>query len=253
MAEFQFSDAAPDLGQVRQTLLKDSWYRGCATDLQDALLAYGSPQGLRAGECLFRQGDVNRALYCVLDGTLVVDSVDRDGNSPLLVVVGSSHWLGELSFTDGLPRSHDATAGVDTLMWCVDPARLHAWLARRPEGWRDLARLAVGRLRTAYQIFDEEMRRPLNVRVARRLWLSVVGWGMRQDEPLNTLSCSQQQLARMLGVSRGSVNRALADLQTLGAVNVDYGRIEVIDHGRLRAAAQLQGHEPPGAGACAHR
>ena len=71
-------------------------------------------------------------------------------------------------------------------------------------------------------------------RVARRLWLAFNGWGWREQAPLQRLHLSQEQLARMLGSSRSSVNKSLRELEIDGAVRLHYGGIEVQDAGALR-------------------
>ncbi|HUG25462.1 Crp/Fnr family transcriptional regulator [Piscinibacter sp.] len=225
---------------LRAIMQRDAWFRGCAPELQDALLAYGRERRLVPGERLFSQGEPDGGLYALTTGSLTVESVDAEGQMPVLVVLGPGHWFGELSFTDGLPRSHDAVADVASTVWHVDRHRLHDWLELHPGHWRDIARLAVGKLRVVYQVVDEEMRGPLTQRVARRLWLALQGWGWRRDAPQCEVRWSQSQLARMLGTSRGSVNRALGELQGLGAVRVRYGVIEVVDLVRLRNACDAK-------------
>jgi CRP/FNR family cyclic AMP-dependent transcriptional regulator len=96
--------------------------------------------------------------------------------------------------------------------------------------------LAVGKLRIVYQVMDEEMRRPLTQRIARRLWLAFHGWGWRRDNPMHSVHWSQEQLARMLGSGRSSVNKSLRELEDSGAIRLSYGTIEVLDSALLRRA-----------------
>lgn len=224
------------LSRLRSALQADAWFRDCAPELQDVLLALGRERRLLAGEHLFAQGDSSGGLHCVVSGALTVQSDDVDGQMPVLVLLSPFHWFGELSFTDGLPRSHDAVADLPSVVWCVPRAPMLAWLDTHPVYWRDIARLAVGKLRVVYQVFDEEMRRPMSERVARRLWLAVQGWGWRRDNPLRDVHWSQEQLARMLGSGRPTVNQALRTLEAAGAIRLHYGRIEVLDPERLRRA-----------------
>lgn len=219
---------------LQHTLRHDDWFRHCPSPLQDALMAHGHERRLVPGEHLFAQGEPGGGLYCVLGGSLTVQSADIDGGMPVLVVLGPWHWFGELSLVDGRPRSHDAVADVASRVWCVPRAPLEAWLERHPQHWRDIARLVVGKLRIVFQVVDEEMRRPMTQRVARRLWLAFNGWGWREQAPLERLQLSQDQLARMLGSSRSSVNKSLRELEDGGAIRLHYGAIEVQDSGVLR-------------------
>lgn len=224
------------LAALRETMAHDDWFRGCAPAMQDALLALGHARNLLAGEHLFAQGSSDGGLYCVTSGSLTVQSADVDGEMPVLVVIAASHWFGELSFTDGLPRSHDAVADAAATVWCVDQANLSNWLEQHPAHWKDITRLAVGKLRVSYQVFDEEIRRPMTQRVARRLWLASQGWGWRPDSPHQQLRWSQDQLARMLGSSRSSISKSLHELVRGGAIRQHYGVIAVHDAPALRLA-----------------
>lgn len=227
------SAGIPDL---RRTMLGDDWFRSCPEALQDALIVLGRERRLVAGEHLFLQGEAAGGLYFVLAGSLTVQTADPDGELPVLVVLEACHCFGELSLIDGRPRSHDAVADTPCTVWCVGRAPLEAWLERHPQHWRDIARLVAGKLRIAYKIVDEEIRRPMTQRVARRLWLAVLGWGWRSQAPHERLRLSQEQLARMLGTSRSSVNKALRELEDGGAIDLHYGAIEVRDAVLLRRA-----------------
>lgn len=225
--------------EIRSALLSDDWFRSCPPRLQDALIVHARERRLMAGEYLFTRGMNDADLYCVLAGSLCVQSVDLEGEGeiPVLVVLQPYHWLGELSLIDGTPRSHDALAETDVTVLRVPRAALEAWLAANPEQWRDIARLAAGKLRIAYRVMDVEMRRPLTERVARRLWLVAHGWGSRSNQPRHRIRLSQDQLARMLGTTRSSVNKALRELERQGTMRLHYGEIELLDLVALRHGA----------------
>ncbi|HSW27177.1 MAG TPA: Crp/Fnr family transcriptional regulator [Burkholderiaceae bacterium] len=214
--------------ELRHRLQTNDWFRGSSNALQDALIAHGRERRLRAGEHLFRHGSASGGLYGVLGGAISVQANAPDETSVLLVLE-PCHWFGELALIDRLPRSHDAVADTDSLVWCVPQAPLEAWLEAHPRHWREIAQLASGKLRIAFQIFDQEVRSPMTERVARRLRLATLGWGWRRDAPRDNLRLSQEQLSRMLGTSRSSVNKSLRELEVFGAIALHYGAIEVKD------------------------
>ena len=215
-------------------LLGDDWFRSCPAALQEALLTMGRERRLVAGEHLFLQGQPGDGLYCVTGGSLTVQSADAEGEMPVLVVLEPCHWFGEVSLVDGRLRSHGAVADTASTVWFVPRLALEEWLGHHPQHWRDIARLMAGKLRIVYQVVDEEMRRPMTQRVARRLWLAVKGWGWSEHAPRQRLRLSQEQLTRMLGASRSSVNKSLRELEDGGVLRLHYGAIEVLDLALLR-------------------
>jgi CRP/FNR family cyclic AMP-dependent transcriptional regulator len=231
------ADSLPMPIDIRAALLSDDWFRGCPPALQDALIAHARRIRLAPGEHLFLRGMRDCDLYCVLSGSLCVQSVGDEGEMPVLVVLEPCHWFGELSFIDQTPRSHDAVADTDVTVLRVPHAGLQDWLARHPMHWRDIARLATGKLRIAYRLMDEELRRPLAERVGRRLWLVAHGWGYRTTEPHRRIRLSQDQLARMLGTSRSGVNKVLRELEQQGMIRLHYGEIELLQLAALRHGA----------------
>jgi len=229
-------DPSPS-ADIRSALLSDDWYRSCPPPLQDALIVHARERRLQPGEYLFMRGTDDGDLYCVLAGSLCVQSVDAEGEMPVLVVLEPYHWFGELSLIDRTPRSHDAVAETEVTVLRVPCAALESWLAANPAHWRDIARLAAGKLRIAFHLMDEELRRPLLERVARRLWLVAHGWGYRTNEPRRRIRLSQDQLARMLGTTRTGVNKALRELERQGLMRLHYGEIELLDLVALRQGA----------------
>lgn len=224
-----------DRDAVRERMCVNEWFRHLPSDFQDALLTHGRPRQLAAGEYLFEREDAGDALYCVLEGSISVQTSDLAGEAPVLVLLTPCNWFGELSLLDGRLRTHDAVADTAALVWRVAQQPMKAWLDAHPQGWRDIACLLAGKLRVAFQVFDGEMRSAMTVRVARRLRIVSLGWGWR-SEPGRRVQLSQEQLARMLGTSRSSVNKSLRELQQRGVLRLHYGAIEITDPARLAAA-----------------
>ena len=228
---------------VRGLMLDHEWFRSIPDHFQDALLAHGALRGLRPGEHLFMADSQGTGLYCVLNGSISVQSRDRDGAAPVLIVLGPGHWFGELAMLDQNERTHDAVALDACQVWHVQQAAIEVWLDAHPRQWRDVARLLAGKLRVAFAVIDGELRGTMTTRVAKRLRMLSHGWGWQDASPAQRLMLSQEVLARMLGGSRSSINKALQELQDRGAVRLSYGAIEIVDLKRLAAAC---GDGPPG-------
>lgn len=221
---------------VRGLMLGHEWFRSIPDAFQDALLAHGRLRSLAAGEHLFLAESRGTGLYCVLNGSISVQSRDRDGAAPVLIVLGAGHLFGELAMLDPHPRNHDAVALEACQVWHVQQAAMEAWLDAHPRHWRDMARLLAGKLRVAFAVIDSELRGSMTARVAMRLRMLAGGWGWRDARPAQRLVLSQDVLARMVGGSRSSINKALQELQEAGAVRLSYGAIEISDLQRLAAA-----------------
>lgn len=222
---------------VRGLMLGHEWFRSIPDAFQDALLAHGRLRTLSAGEHLFMAESRGTGLYCVLSGSISVQSRDRDGGAPVLIVLGAGHLFGEMAMLDHHQRKHDAVALDASQVWHVQQAGIEAWLDAHPRHWRDVARLLAGKLRVAFEVIDRELRGSMTSRVAMRLRMLSGGWGWRDAQPSQRLTLSQDVLARMMGGSRSSINKALQELQECGAVRLSYGAIEITDLRRLALAS----------------
>lgn len=155
----------------KPTLLGNAWYASCPAVLQDALLQHGRLRKVSGGGGVFEHGATDQALYCVLSGQVQVYYPDASGAMPMLATLDPPHWFGEMSFIDGEPRSHEAVAEQQALLLCVARADLQSFLEQHAGCWRDIARLAVSKLRTAYQLIPLDAQLPARTRLIKRLWL----------------------------------------------------------------------------------
>jgi len=223
------SHSAPVPTGLHHVLATDAWFASCPAELQDALLAQARLWMLRDGETLFARGAAAQGLCCVMAGSVRIGAWQADGKASLLACVEPYQWFGEVSLIDDQPRTHHAVAEGDTSVLVVPQTALRDWLDAHPAHWRDVARLACGKLRTAFHVLEDMTSLPLEQRLVRHLQLMSKGYGMRAGPARHRVRLSQEQLAHMLGVSRQSVNRALQALEARGLIALRYGQIELLD------------------------
>ncbi len=207
------------------------WFASCPEALQEALVERARVVTLRAGDPLFKRGDPNDGLCCVLAGALKVGSTHpRDGTMRLTLYVEPYHWFGEIALIDRQPRSLHAIADMDSMVLMVPRPLIEAWLDEHPACWRDIARLACGKVRLMLTAMEDNATLPLHQVLARRLLFFSTGFGQStQTEPRRRLRLPQEYLASMLGVSRQTVNKALRALEREQVVALHYAEIEILD------------------------
>lgn len=213
------------------------WFASCPPDFQAALVERSRLWKLAPGEHLFERGGTPDGLCCVTAGALRVGAVQADGTRSMIFVLEPYQWFGEISMLDGLARTHDAVADVDSTVLVVPQTDLHAWLEAHPPHWRDLARLACGKLRMAFTVLEDLTRLPLEQRLAKHLLLALSGFGDSAAPTRTKLRLPQEQLALMMGVSRQTMNKALRTLEANGAIALHYAEIELRDADALRRLA----------------
>ncbi|MDO9005479.1 MAG: Crp/Fnr family transcriptional regulator [Aquabacterium sp.] len=216
------------------------WFASCPEALQEGLLELGRLWSLRAGETLFaRGGDDQSGLCCVVAGALKVGSINpRDGTHRLSLYLEPYQWVGEIALIDRKPRSQDAVADTDATVLVIPQSLLEPWLDAHPQYWRDIARLACGKLRLMLMAAEDTASMSIEQQLARRLVFAATSYGHAVQPTLRKrLRLPQEYLARMLGVSRQTINKALKSLAADRIIAVHYAEIEILDAKALATQA----------------
>ncbi|MPW15543.1 cyclic nucleotide-binding domain-containing protein [Paraburkholderia sp. CNPSo 3157] len=217
-------------------LERSAWFRGAPDALRMQLLELGRTRRAPAGQRLFSRGDADDGFYCVLDGLMRIGAANAAGKEALLAVIEPVNWFGEIALFDGQPRTHDAYAERDTLLFHVPRAALSLMLERNPAFWHPFGLLLTHKLRLAFDAIEEAALLPAAQRVARRLLLMAGGYG-DAGTLRRVLKLPQEDLAMMLALSRQTTNQILRQFETQGALALRYAEIEIVDAQKLSAFA----------------
>ena len=223
------SDSSPSA--LLPALKSHLWFASCPPELQNALVERGRLRHMKSGEALFIRGDTQDGLCCVIAGALLLGSTcPHDGFHRLTLYVEPYHWFGEVGLLDRLPRSQDAVAGTDSTVLVVSRALLEPWLDEHPQYWRDIARLACTKMRLMLTALEDSATLPIAQQLARRLLFSATNFGQATAATVKRrIRVPQDYLARMLGVSRQTINKALRGMEQEHILALHYAEIEIID------------------------
>ena len=194
---------------------------------------------LSRGERLFAEGDGGDRLYVVLEGKIKLTRAAPDGRENLLSVIGPGEMFGELSLFDPRPRTASASAVTDARLAALAHDKLLIWLTGRPEVALHLLRALAQRLRRANDVMADLVFTDVPGRVAKQL-LDLAGrFGEQQADGLHVNhDLTQEELAQLVGASRETVNKALADFVTRGWIQLSARSVVLLDTERLRRRAR---------------
>ncbi|MBK6872932.1 MAG: Crp/Fnr family transcriptional regulator [Kineosporiaceae bacterium] len=191
------------------------------------------------GEVLFTEGDPGDRLYIIVDGKIKLGRASGDGRENLLAILGPGEMFGELSLFDPGPRNATATAVADTSLLGVGSDDLATWLNGRPDVARQLLRSLARRLRRTNEALADLVFSDVPGRVAKALLDLSERFGTPTDEGLRvTHDLTQEELAQLVGASRETVNKALADFAARGWLRLDQRAVLLLDIDRLRRRAR---------------
>lgn len=173
----------------------------------------------------------------LLKGRARVIADTRSGRGAILALRGPGDIVGELPVLDGGPRSATVEA-VDRVQGLVlDPVGLRSILQLYPKVMSIMTSVVAGRLREADRRRAELSTAGVLARTAAVILDFAEEFTWTEGQPIHLDIISQVDLAGLVGTSRESVVRALADLRERGVLATARGSVTVLDLARLRAAA----------------
>ncbi|MBS2533768.1 Crp/Fnr family transcriptional regulator [Catenulispora sp. NF23] len=189
---------------------------------------------LARGELLFHEGDPGDSLYVVLRGKIKLGRTSGDGRENLVAVLGPGEMFGELSLFDPGPRSAGATALVDSTLLGLSSDELTPWLATRPDVARALLRAIARRLRRTNDSMSDLVFSDVPGRVAKALLDLSARFGTPAEDGIHVAhDMTQEELAQLVGASRETVNKALADFAGRGWLRLEARAVVLTNVERL--------------------
>jgi CRP/FNR family cyclic AMP-dependent transcriptional regulator len=216
----------------------------------DACLACLRRRRFRRDETIFHQGDPGDALYIVAGGSVkVLLPAPATGEPAILATLGRGQFFGELAMLDGEPHSASVVALEPTETLVLGRDDFGRLFEAEPSIRRSLVLALARELRRltdhveALHFLDLPGRLALRIADLAQASSSSDGEGqarrsfvageVRLDWPY-----TQAELAGMVGGSRESVNRLLADFVGRGLIRFEDDTLVVPGAGRLTRDAR---------------
>ena len=208
--------------------LKDSsWFAQLPAQEKELVAAEVRFLDVPQGDYAFRQGDPADHWWGVAEGLLKMCSVQRDGQSITYTGLSRGTWFSEGSVLRGEPMRYDVVALRDSQMAMVPTATFFRLYHQHISFTHYLLALLNDRLQQFVIRYEVHRALPVDSRVAR----SLAGLFNKRLYPGTEtfLKISQEEVAKLAGVSRQRCSVALTRLRDLGLLRTEYQGITVLD------------------------
>jgi CRP/FNR family cyclic AMP-dependent transcriptional regulator len=187
----------------------------------------------------YTQGEPGERLFILISGKVKLCRRVPDGRESLFAVLGPSDMFGELSVFDPGPRTSSAIAIVDVCAVHLDRDVMRAWIADRPVVAERLLRVMSRRLRRTDIDVSDLVFTDVTGRVAKQLLRLAQQFGTREDGATRVNhELTQEELGQLVGSSRETVNKALADFCHRRWIRVEGKTVVITDSERLAQRAR---------------
>jgi CRP/FNR family cyclic AMP-dependent transcriptional regulator len=204
--------------------------RGWLADQPAAMINWvasvGRWQTYDTGQIVYQAGDAANGLYGLASGGLEL-SFPLVSDEPVTIYRAEiGFWIGDSAELSGRPRMVSLIAAGPTRLLHIPSQEVAAMLARYPQYWRSFYELSARNVNAAMSLLAESLALTVRARVCRRLLFL----GGKETN----VEITQESLAKLLGVTRATLRRALVELAQEGGVETGYGSLRVADAAILR-------------------
>lgn len=213
-----------------------NWIAQLPQHVEAEVRAAMKPRLVKAGEAIYRFGEEADATYQVINGSIQSSNVTAEGKEILLHIMQPGECFGEIGLIEGSRRANNTEAREDCELAVLNKNDFNDLRSRHPEINEAILQMQCMRLRMVFMFIEDSALRPLRQRLARRLVLMATMLGSRDEQQIFIKqSLSQEELGKMLGASRQSINKELSLLEKEGIVEKSRDGIRILDPAALNA------------------
>ena len=204
---------------IAATLAETPLLRGLPPDALVKLASIARRRTFKRGEVIFHMGDPGDTLFVVETGKVKVFSYADSGEETVLAIVGPRSCFGELALIDGEPRSATIEALEPVEAVSIGRKAFQDLLRDHPQAALDLLHVLAAKIRYLTGLVSDLAFLDLEGRLAKKLLELAAEYGKAQgDEVVIDVFISQEDLAKMVGATRASVNKVLGWYEDRGII-----------------------------------
>ncbi len=178
------------------------------------LTSESSTIAVKKNQLLFMEGEQYRGFYILIEGSIKVFRVSKDGRETVIHLVRPMQTFADIPLFEGTAYPVSAEALKDSVLLFFNAANFIGLLERNSKiSFQMLAGFAK-RMRTLTQKIEELSSKEVTTRLARYLVQEVKAGGTGNlPEPFIKLSVSRNAIAGYLGTITETLSRSLKKLQ----------------------------------------
>ena len=224
---------------VQEILSRAGVFQGVDPEAVQNLLNELETVRFPRGTTIFNEGEPGDRLYIIIDGKVKLARHSSDGRENLLTIMGPSDMFGELSIFDPGPRTSAAVCVTEVTAASMNSDLLHQWIDDHPDISAQLLRMLARRLRRTNNSLADLIFTDVPGRVAKALLQLANRFGTQEGANLRvTHDLTQEEIAQLVGASRETVNKALAEFAHRGWIRLEGKSVVICDTERLARRAR---------------
>ena len=211
-----------NLGLLAQT----GWLSQQSGGFRDWVASVGAWKNYEAGEIIFLAGDDPDAVYGLAEGAVEI-TFPLIGEEPVTVHRGEpGFWVGDSAILSNKKRLVTLGAAAQCRVFRLPAAEVRQRLERIPGDWRAFYELTHRNFEISMNLVAEALSLRPRARLARLF--------LRLADEEGAVPGSNEEFARLIGMTRSSMQRAIRHLVDAKAIETGYGQVNILDRNKLQ-------------------
>ncbi len=230
--------------EVDRFLGAGNWFGGLPAPLRQLIVSRSVIRKFARKQVISLEEGAPKGLFAVLEGSVHLVCELAGEEEAVLHVGEPGFWFGEYAMLSGKPPIVTVVAHSPVRLLVLPKAQFDRIIEEDPRRYPLFARLILDRHAVLISAFVHSRMPDPETRLRHRL--VQLHEFAKQDRPASAqevLTFSQSELAKMVGISRQTLNGMLRELQRQGLIDVGFRRLRILDPKGLLGAG---GEPSPG-------
>jgi len=212
------------------SLSKISIFEGLGQDELDRVVKWVTRRTYPKGTTIFVEGDETDGIYIVTSGLVKVLKLHKDGREKTLAILNEGDILGEMTLFGGGLRTAIAETLEQTTVLVIPKANFQSLLTEIPRISIKIIEILSNRLKQANRQIEELVFLNARSRVVYNLISLAKEYGQPEEGGITiSLQLTHAELAKLVGISRETMTKVLAELQDGNLIKVTRKKLQIID------------------------
>jgi CRP-like cAMP-binding protein len=198
-------------------------------------------QRVLRGELVYSQSQPSSALFILKTGRIRVFRVTEEGKAMTMGILEPGAVFGEMVLVGQRMHDNYAEAIEDSSICRLEVRDVERFLLSDPRIAVRIARLLGGQVARLEERLTDLAHRPLSARIARTIVTLAENASGRGFSHSRSVRVTHEQLAGLVGATRESTSKVMAELATQRIIRQSRGRVVVTDPAALGALSRRTG------------
>lgn len=211
---------------------KIGWLSSQPDEFKQWAQSVGRWRRFKPGQFVYHAGDKSDGAYGLAEGGLQI-TFPLVAEEPVIIYRAEmGFWIGDAAELASEPRLVTVMAAVETRLLHLPSSAIRILLANKPDQWRCFYQLSMSNVRLAVTLLAEALALTVRARACRRLLAIANSEG--------EVSITQDELGKLLGVTRPTIRRCLQELEDMGAIEMHYRNMRIVNRAALETLKDEQ-------------